>query len=395
MGDILIRQIFGNEMIDTLYGFASYAFHPSPPMPQKDEWQKWIEKRPEQSLFVLYEDGKPLSCAASVAMIQNVRGKIFDQTGVFGVATSPLVRWKGYCRHVLMSLFTYSYSSGNTFSCLYPFKESFYENLGYTTFPASQLARFKPEALMSLLKKDLGGEILFTSIQDGFDDYQNFLRQHLLRVHGMTVTRQIDPSKGIMNKAWMVKVVLNGRVEGLMQYQIQGGEHDRGKFQFCVLCFYYLSSQAKYLLLQWIARHVDQADRVLLVLSPAEQLNTWLSDLRLTTESYHAPMGRVINVEKLGGMQVGEGSFTTRIRDPFCPWNQGFWKFSSEDGLLRVTRVNSAESEMNIQALSALVYGTHNIDDFTWRGWASMPDYLKDTMRHMFSPQIPFMDEVF
>jgi predicted acetyltransferase len=395
MGDILIRQIYGNEMIDTLYGLAGYAFHPSPPMLKKDEWQKWIEKRPETSLFVLYEDGKPLSCAASLAMIQNVRGKIFDQTGIWGVATSPLVRWKGYCRHVLTKLFASSYSSGNVFSCLYPFKESFYENFGYITFPASQLARFKTEALMSLLKKDLGGEILFTSIQDGFDDYQIFLREQLLRVHGMTVTRQIDPSKGIMNKAWMVKVVLNGRVEGLMQYQIQGSEQDQGKFQFCALCFYYLSSQAKYLLLQWIARHVDQADRVLLVLSPTERPNTWLSDLRVKTESYHAPMGRVINVEKLDGMRVGEGSFTTKIQDPFCPWNQGFWQFSSEDGLLRVTRVNSSECELSIQALSALAYGTHNIDDFTWRGWASIPDHVQETMKRMFSPQIPYLDEEF
>ncbi|MEN6435871.1 MAG: GNAT family N-acetyltransferase [Anaerolineaceae bacterium] len=395
MSEISIRQIQGKEMIDTLYGLASYAFHPTQPLLKKDEWQKWIVERPESSCFVLYEDGSPLSCAASTAMIQNVRGKIYDQAGVWGVATSPLARWKGYCRQVLTSLFAASYESGATFSCLYPFKESFYENLGYSTFHMSQLARFKPEALMPLLKKDLGGEIQFMSIQDGFDDYQKFLREYLLRVHGMTVTRQIDPSKGIMNKAWMVKAMANGRVEGLMQYQIQGSEQDQGKFQFCALCFYYLSSQAKYLLLQWIARHVDQADRVLLVLSPNEQPNTWLSGLRVKTESYEAPMGRVISVANLGGMQVGEGSFTTKIRDPFCPWNEGLWHFSSENGLLKVNRAENADCEMNIQALTALVYGTHDVDDFSWRGWATIPDHLHDTVKQMFSRQTPFLDEEF
>jgi len=39
--------------------------------------------------------------------------------------------------------------------CLYPFRESFYERLGYVTFPQPRTARFSPQALLPLLKVKL------------------------------------------------------------------------------------------------------------------------------------------------------------------------------------------------------------------------------------------------
>ncbi|NTU76580.1 MAG: hypothetical protein HGA90_02010, partial [Alphaproteobacteria bacterium] len=42
---------------------------------------------------------------------------------------------------------------------LYPFRESFYERLGYVAFPLAKIAKFAPQSLTPLLNMQTGGEI--------------------------------------------------------------------------------------------------------------------------------------------------------------------------------------------------------------------------------------------
>ncbi len=161
--------------------------------------------------------------------------------------------------------------------------------------------------------------------------------------------------------------------------------------------FYYDTSQAKYLLLQWLARHVDQASEVEL----------WLPPLRAAGDLAVRPqgrdrvwpsaraMGRVVDVAEIGGMQTGPGRFAARIRDPLCPWNEGVWQFETVGGVLKVSRAEEAGCELAIQAVTALVYGTHDPGDFAIRGWGDPPPEVQATMRTMFSPKMPYLHEWF
>jgi hypothetical protein len=50
------------------------------------------------------------------------------------------------------------------------------------------------------------------------------------------------------------------------------------------------------LLLDWIARHIDQADRAELWLPPYEHPETWLADMQVRIESQErAPMSRILD----------------------------------------------------------------------------------------------------
>jgi hypothetical protein len=133
----------------------------------------------------------------------------------------------------MTALFAASRAYGQVFSCLYPFRESFYENLGYITFPAPHLVRFAPGALMPLLKQNLGGEVRVKQIRHGFNENQAYLRQRLERVHGMAVYTQPDTAKDKQNSLWLAKALINGQLDRLMLYEIQGSDSDEGKFQFC------------------------------------------------------------------------------------------------------------------------------------------------------------------
>ncbi|NIW49380.1 MAG: GNAT family N-acetyltransferase, partial [Gammaproteobacteria bacterium] len=160
--------------------------------------------------------------------------------------------------------------------------------------------------------------------------------------------------------------------------------------------FHYLEPIGRYLLLDWVARHVDQASLAEISLPPFEFPETWFADMNIKYETqFPTPMGRVIDVSLLNGMPVGPGTFTARIHDPICPWNEGVWKFKSEDGLLQVSKVKTPECNLTIQGVSAIVYGTHDPETFSLRGWGDPDLEMQSRIRLMFPAQLPFIYEQF
>ena len=139
-----------------------------------------------------------------------------------------------------------------------------------------------------------------------------------------------------------------------------------------------------------------QAGKVELWLPSYERPNTWLPDIRPKLEPvFVAPMGRVLDVAGIGGMSVGPGSFTARISDPHCPWNDRIWTVIGEGGTLAITPGQEADCNLTIQGLSALVYGVNDPGDFYVRGWGDPSAELQDVMRTMFPLKYPYLHEYY
>jgi predicted acetyltransferase len=396
MTQTTIRQLYGDEMLEVMYGLDAYAFQASPPLTDKAEWQEVVRHREGVTYFALFEDNVPVAGVAATAMTQQVRGAMFGTGGIWAVATAPAARRKGYSRRVLARLLASLREEGRPLSCLYPFRESFYERLGYVTFPLPRTARFAPSALLPLLEQDLGGQVELVLIGDGFDTYREYLRRLQRRVHGMAMFDELILPPAQRESFWLALARVAGELVGLMMYSLRGEEVT--KFNLRAIRFYHDTSQGKYLLLAWIARHVDQADRVELWLPPFEQPETWLADLQVTTESaIRAPMGRIVDVAKVGGMRTGSGRFAAHVSDPLCPWNEGVWRFETVGGLLKVSAADGEKADCNlsIQALAALVYGTHDPGDFLMRGWGTPSLEVQESMRAMFPPMLPYLHEHF
>jgi predicted acetyltransferase len=389
-----IRQLQGDEMLEAMYPLTNYAFHASPPLPDKDEWKEFVKHREGVTCLALFEGKAPVACVVSSAMTQNVRGALFGMGGVWAVATHPAARRKGYCRRLMARLLVSIHESGRPLSGLYPFRESFYERLGYVAFPLPRKVRFAPAVLAPLVKKDLGGEVELVLIGDGFDAYRDYLRRRRQRTHGMAMLDFGDKVSAQRNRFWLALARIEGEVAGLMLYDLKGEEETQ--FRFRAVRFYYDTSQARYLLLQWIARHIGQADQIELWLAPSELPEMWLADMQITTEMMHeGPMGRIVDVAQIGGMCSGPGRFTARIADPHCPWNKGVWRFETVDGALKIGTAKKADCDLSVQALAALVYGTHDSGDFAFRGWGNPPPKVQAAMRAMFPPLLPHMHEMF
>jgi predicted acetyltransferase len=396
MTETAIRRLSTEEMLEVLLPLAGYAFRASPPFHDPEAWREAVRGRKGVLYFALFEDEIPVSTVAGTAMTQQVRGKLYNASGIWGVVTDPAARRKGYCWRLMGSLLAAHRDDGRPLSCLYPFRESFYERMGYVTFPLPRTAKFAPSALLPLLEADLGGEVERVLIGDGYDTYRDYVRRRQQHTHGMALFVHGQKEQAQKeSRFWLALARVRGQVVGLMLYRLQGEEV--GKFTLLAHRFYYENSQAKYLLLQWIARHVDQASEVELWLPATEQPETWLADLRVSIRSQQrpAPMGRIVDVANLGGMQTGPGCFAARISDPLCPWNEGQRQFETVEGFLQVSLAFQADCQLATQALAALIYGTHDPGDFAFRDWGQPSPEVQSTLRAMFPPRVPYLHEYF
>ncbi len=393
---IEIRQVDGEQMLDILYWLDNYAFQPTPPFPNREEWEARIKTRVGTPYYAVFEAGKGVAIAACPKMTQNLRGRIFNMGGFADVSTRPEARRKGYSRRLIQYAFEQLVADGDVLSSLYPFRESFYERLGYVTFPQTRQAIFKPEAIAPLLKQDLEGEVELLFLGDGYDAYRAYVQQMQPGVHGMAMFNDYEGQKEAAqaNRSWLALARVAGEVAGLMVYTLKGDQIMN--YDFRAVRFYYRTSQAKYLLLAWLGRHIDQAAKIELWLPSYEQPNTWLADIRPKLEPvFVAPMGRVLDVSAISGMEVGPGSFRAAILDPHCPWNNGMWTFDGRSGFLDVTPSQAADCSLTIQGLSALVYGVNHPGDFQVRGWGDPSPELQSTLRTMFPPKLPYLHEYY
>ncbi len=394
MERIEIRQVSGDECLEILRQLPGYAFRSSPPLLEEAASRAMLDERVGSYYLVLYEQGAPVACAARVEMTQHVRGAIFPMGGIYDVVTHPTARRKGYALRLLTQLYDRMHEEKFPLTGLYPFRESFYERLGYITFLQPKWVKLLPANLGGLLKKKLDGKVKLKLLSECFDEYHTFLQQVQQQRHGMGLFTNRPLSPGTRNDYWVAFACIDGQTRGVMLYKLRGEQEMA--FDLRALRFYYLDPRARVLLLEWLARHVDQARSLEILLPPDEQPETWLSDIQANVRGdVFTGMGRVLDVAGLAGIETGEGRLTMQIHDPHCPWNEGSWDFESMDGKLQVKKSTQTGCDLSIQALSALVYGVFDPQDFEFRGWGNPDPAQQAAMRAMFPPRQPYLHELF
>lgn len=386
---VTIRHVQGEELLDTAFLLGGYAFGETPPFDTREEREKYLPYQVDKHFLILFEDGVPMASAANIHMTQAVRGKVFKLGGVASVATEPNARRKGYARRLVTQLFENMREHGEAVSGLYPFRESFYGRLGYVNFPKIRMMKFNPLHLGALLKTEMPGHVERHNIKDIWEELDAFVKRLQPTIHGMSLLPDsVSARLPEQGKQWVAVARVEGEIVGAMVYRLEGF-HKSMK----VRSFLYSSSAGKYLLLQWMARHGDQAAQVEMHAPPTDLLETWFYDLNVEVHSPAdtiTPMGRVSIVADLGGMQTGPGKFTASISDPQCPWNNGTWAFETVDGVLRVERASTTDCELTIQGLSALVFGVVDPADFAFWGWGDPAAETQAAMRTVFPAMKPY-----
>lgn len=339
-----------------------------------------------------YENGEAVASAHSYTFTQNLRGKVMDISGVWGVVGMPEIRRKGYVRQVMQHLFREIKSEGQCVSMLYPFKDSYYERMGYTLLPAIRTVKFKPSALLPIAKLNFSGEFVRTLNTERVREHFDYVKRVQARQHGfmMPQWKLIESELEDMRKLWMVTVERDGEIKGVMHYNFKPRE------TLTAHTFFYDDDEALYQLLSWFAIHTDHVSEIQINLPPDGFPETWFTDLKIDiSRGDKSPMARVIDVMGLSGIGAGSGNFTARINDSLCEWNDGIYQFSAENGTLQVNKATQADYELDITGLSALVYGAQPAEVLKVRGWTDADTSALQAMNGVFPQQVAYVYETF
>ncbi|MGB1286340.1 MAG: GNAT family N-acetyltransferase [Aggregatilineales bacterium] len=394
MPDIEVRRVQGEALIQDYAAISEYSFMATPPLRNDEQRRESLARLTERIMCILYEDGRPMTTTAVIPMTQQVRGKIYPMAGIASVASHPMGRRKGYVRQTIVHALKLAHDKGDIVSSLYPFRESFYQRMGYVSFPQFYDYEFNPATLTNLAKQDIDGDYDLMIAQDGFEHYEQFVAAMQTRTHGMALSPEKHAREWhSRTDRWLLLATYQGEPVGLMTYYIDGYQGT-----LTARNFLYHTARGRYLLLGWLARHTDQVSTVRIRSGATENPQSWLADMNPVAREWvwgNYPMGRVLDVRRLDGMTTGDGHFTAKISDPLCEWNNGIFSFDTFDGKLTVSEAENADCDLTIQGLSALIYGTHDPDSFEFLGWGNPSHEIQAAMQTIFPTMRPYMYEAF
>jgi predicted acetyltransferase len=373
-----------------------YAFGATPSARNPDDARKRIPYLADATTIAAFEGGKPQATAVVHSMTQHVRGRILPMGGIGGVASLPAGRRKGTVRKLIAAAYEGMKDRGENVSTLYPFRDSFYERLGYAGFPKPRYVKFAPGVLGPLVRMPKPGDIEQVPMYEGFDAWRGFLKSYQRDQHGFALKALSHAvASRDQNVAWIAFVRERDEITGAMTFRITGyGGSLHAE------TFYSRTSAARYQLLDWIGRHVDQVKDAWIRLGPQEFPELWYGDLNaeISTTFEHAwpaPMARIISVAELGGLEAGDGRIAIEVTDELCPWNATTWTLTGSGGTLAVEPGGTPECRITIQGLSALVYVGHDPADYVYRGWGDPNVEAQVTLRALFPLAIPVLHEQF
>ncbi|MEM7657922.1 MAG: GNAT family N-acetyltransferase [Bacteroidota bacterium] len=372
-----------------------FAFDSTPPIRDLEkEEEKWGSFFELSDGYLAIQDGQTVACAFDVAFEQQIRGTILPMAGIGSVAVHPEYRRQGFAKLTLSRLFQGAKERGAVVSCLFPFLESFYERMGYVSFPYRLSMSFPVEKLQALLKMPMSGRVRLLSLQKDYETYRRFTRKYFEQTHGFAWKEEgwWDRKHRDRNSFWLATAEsATGEIVGMMPYQSVGMQ-DR----LVAERMFYLNQEGKYLLLNWLARYMGQAGQIQLNL-PASGLEApFLPNLNPKISAITPPMGRVLQFSALQGLKVGAGTCRISITDPLCPWQEGAYELSAGlDHRLHIKPIPTSSNQLKAQAISALIYGTHDPAEFSFRGWGTLDASAIQDLRDLFPRQSPYLHEEF
>jgi len=234
----------------------------------------------------------------------------------------------------------------------------------------------------------------------------DFLTEYQQKSHGTMLFAGGRRESFIWNPAdrfWMAVARIKDRVEGVMLYRITGFQ---SKGRLVARHLYALSVSARYLLLQFVAKHTDQVNEIALGVRADEHVELWLPNLQHhsmeppDTFTPATAMYRVVLVLGLNGLpsplQKSHG-FVANILDANCSWNNRVFQFKVEDHALQVHEIRKAEGafDLSIQGLSALICCGYSPEDVVARGWSNVPQDAWAQLEQMFPRVVPHLHEWF
>ncbi len=368
-----IRKITSEERV-LFAEMDAYAFGEQKEGPAPDTVLDTIDPAETIGCFV---DGNMVAGLRNHQFRQAVRGEVKSLSGIGCVCSYPEHRNKGYVRELMKSAFLDMRDRKMSVSMLGPFRESYYAAFEYVTANSDAYLAVPLNAFLHYLREPAGENWEFERMdyREARPVYSAFMRETAPRqYHGYLLCDEISDAKWadqFKNKVFLI-VKKGGVVQAVAQYRLKGFM-DRGEMIIGEMIWRDIAGRNA--LFGFISRHRDQVETVKMRIPFGLNFYQWLNDTMPPLEMKVGAGGwmvRIIDpVAALADIPVdGEGSVTFALTDQYCSWNNGVYRLTSRAGRLQMERVEeSTGNRMNIQGLTALLYGTLPTVELIARDW--------------------------
>lgn len=304
-------------------------------------------------------------------------------SGVGGVISDPETRRNGAIRAIFLHQFEKMRQQGQIFSMLQPFSTEFYRQFGYEASLRKILwdipIELMPAASNEGIVRYEGTDAQKADIKKVYADYTKNLNLALVRddtLHWKEHFEHWEPYKS--DTFQYLHYDKNGRPDAFFAYLFKYSEPPA-----CILeamdSLFYSNVDGLKALLSFLKTYYCHAERVKFFLPELVDISYLLPQLNranhVIERTYHNNwMARVVDAEevlKLARYQ-GSGSFTVRIADAQCPWNEDTFAVSFGSGETSVSRgAKDADLTCDIRAFTTLITGKLGFDEI---------DYLPNTV---------------
>ena len=362
-----IRRTTSDE-IDDVMKLAQYAYgQGAEPRPGS----KKIMDLTYDEYRTVEENGKVIANSRLIPFEQNTRQVWKKMGGIAEITSAPEMRRRGHIRKLMKYMFNEMHDDGYATSMLYPFKDEFYDRLGYV---ACTPLRGITVDLDRLRRWDLpvGYHVERLEFAQGFTHLKTVHRKSVESTHG-GVRRSKKRWKEMnisLSKKSSIAIAFDREDEprGALVYAIKGyGTHgkedDWGTIR--IREKHWLSHEARSALFHFLHMHDDQIIKIKTPVHPNEiDYHFWFTNVNPPNIEARPVlyMARLVDVEKSveGLPAASDNELIIKVEDTQCPWNNQSYRLIGEGGRLKAEALGNAASsvKMSIGGLSALVFGT-------------------------------------
>lgn len=337
-------QAASEDHIPAMAALWAEAFPEKPAERRQREIREGFSYGDLTDCWVVEVDDRLAGALRTYRLFMNYRGHRIPVMGLAGVAVAPDFRRRGIGRRMCLEALRIARDRGDLLSALFPFRASFYRQMGYALAGAFHRYRFAPDALPTypgwdqVVRAPSGGRQIAMEVYQRVAARSTGLLQRTERMWGFL---------GQPGTYLYVYRDIRDRAAGYVAVRGRGGPPERSRLRVLELL---AETREAYLgLLGWLSVQRDQWGTIVYDTVPAEDFHERLDHPRTWGSGsprglwFHSagllrgPMFRVLDLAGLYALAGDNGRVggrpgislpdgTLQVRDGDLPENQGSWR---------------------------------------------------------------------
>ena len=330
------------------------------------------EGRGKLSAFGVFEQDKLVSALIIFNFDMHFRNSILPMGGIAFVCSRPEYRGQGYIRYLLNKAIEIMNTNGQVVSTLYPFSINFYRKYGWELFETARFVKISASSIMDYDIKDYEFEILKSADEESIRFYNELvnykynltLRDDWVWNNWILKSFNVGNLKESEITRQLIKVVKDDKIVALMPFVFY--KDSEGKDRIRVEHIATKDKNNIKVCLNFLKKLSHQFSEFDIFLPMDLNINIFLKERTLKHEIKELAMLRVVNLEKLSGLQIGSDDFSLVIKviDKNAPWNNGVFEIDCSNNVLNVLKSGKQpQLEMDIKAVALVFSGFLSLKD--------------------------------